>query len=44
MFGLGYAEILIVCAVLLLLFGHRLPEVMRSLGQGLNIFRKELSE
>lgn len=44
MFGLGYAEMLIIGAVLLLLFGHRLPEVMRSLGQGLNIFRRELRE
>ena len=37
-------EVMIIGAVLVLLFGHRLPEVMRSLGQGLNIFRKELSE
>jgi sec-independent protein translocase protein TatA len=33
-------EILIVGLVVLLLFGNRLPSVMRSMGQGLMEFKK----
>jgi sec-independent protein translocase protein TatA len=33
-------ELLIVMAILLLLFGHRLPSVMRSLGRGVVEFKK----
>lgn len=40
MFGLGTTELLIVGAVVLLLFGSRLPKVMRSLGQGIVEFKK----
>ena len=36
----GYAELLIIGVVVLLLFGHRLPSVMRSLGRGLVEFKK----
>ena len=40
-FGMpGLPEMLIVAAVLLLLFGNRLPSVMRSLGQGITEFKK----
>jgi sec-independent protein translocase protein TatA len=35
---------LIVAAVILLLFGHRLPSTMRSLGKGLTEFKKGLRE
>lgn len=35
---------LIVGLVVLLLFGNRLPSVMRSLGQGMNEFKKGLEE
>lgn len=41
MFGLpGGSELIIVAFVILLLFGNRLPGVMRSLGQGIVEFKK----
>lgn len=40
MFGLGHYELLIVAGIALLLFGHRLPGVMRSLGRGVVEFKK----
>jgi sec-independent protein translocase protein TatA len=44
-FGLpGPLEMLIVLAILLLLFGNRLPSVMRSLGQGITEFKKGIRE
>ena len=36
----GPVELLIVGVVVLLLFGNRLPSVMRSLGQGVVEFKK----
>ena len=40
-FGLpGPVEMLIVAMIVLLLFGNRLPSVMRSMGQGSVEFRK----
>ncbi len=39
-FGLGPMELIIVGVVVLLLFGSRLPSVMRSLGQGVTEFKK----
>lgn len=36
----GVPELLIVGLVVLLLFGNRLPSVMRSLGVGITEFRK----
>jgi sec-independent protein translocase protein TatA len=38
--AIGYPEMLIVGVVVLLLFGHRLPSVMRSLGRGVVEFKK----
>lgn len=40
MFGLGVWELVIVALVILLLFGSRLPSVMRSLGLGITEFKK----
>jgi sec-independent protein translocase protein TatA len=40
MFGLGTYDLLIVAAIVLLLFGNRLPGVMRSLGRGVVEFKK----
>ncbi len=39
-FGLGPVELLIVAGVVLLLFGTRLPKVMRSLGEGIVEFKR----
>jgi len=48
LFGLigmpGHLELLIIGAILVLLFGHRLPSIMGSLGASIKIFRKELTE
>jgi sec-independent protein translocase protein TatA len=44
MFGLGMQELMIVGVVAVLLFGKRLPEVMRSLGGSYREFRKGLQE
>ncbi len=38
--GLGTTELLVVSCVILLLFGSRLPKVMRSLGQGIVEFKR----
>ncbi|NIP84793.1 MAG: hypothetical protein GTO03_04245 [Planctomycetales bacterium] len=39
-FSPGLPELLIVGAILLLLFGNRLPSVMRSMGRGVIEFKK----
>ncbi len=45
MFGLpGGTEWLIIGLIALLLFGKRLPEVMRSLGRGISEFKRGMSE
>jgi len=43
--GLGWQEILVILVVVLLLFGaKRLPELARSLGQGIREFRKSVKD
>lgn len=44
MFGIGTTEMLIILAVLLLLFGHNLPTLMRSMGRSVNEFKQGLNE
>ena len=39
-FGVGPTELIIVGVIVLLLFGNRLPSVMRSLGRGVIEFKK----
>ena len=39
----GLPELLIVGVIVLLLFGNRLPSVMRSLGKGITEFKKGVS-
>jgi sec-independent protein translocase protein TatA len=44
-FGLGPQEIFVILLLLLLLFGaKRLPELARSMGQGVKEFRKSVKE
>ncbi len=41
MFGIGFPELLIILLVCLLLFGaNRLPEIGKSLGEGIREFKK----
>ena len=42
--GIGFIEMLIIGVVAVLLFGSRLPEVARSLGQTYQQFRRGLSD
>jgi len=45
MFGMGFGELLVVLVIVLLVFGPgRLPEMMGSLGKGLQEFKKGLRE
>ena len=40
--GLGPMELAILAVVVLLLFGNRLPSVMRSMGRGIVEFKKRV--
>jgi sec-independent protein translocase protein TatA len=45
MFGMGFGELLVVLVIVLVVFGAgRLPEVMGSLGKGVQAFKKGLHE
>ena len=44
MFTPGPLQMLIVLAIVLLLFGNRLPSLARSLGQSLIEFKKSVKE
>ncbi len=45
MFGIGLPELLIIFLVCLLLFGaNRLPEIGRSLGEGIREFKKSFKD
>ncbi len=43
--GISWEKLLVVIVIILLLFGaKRIPEVMRSLGQGIREFKKAVNE
>jgi len=45
MFGMGIGELVIILVIVLVMFGAgRLPEVMGSLGKGVQAFKKGLRE
>lgn len=44
MFNLGGTEMLVILVVLLLIFGSRLPSIMRSLGRSATEFKKGMNE
>lgn len=44
MFGLGTTELLVIAAIGFLLFGNRLPAMMRSLGQSITEFKKGIND
>jgi sec-independent protein translocase protein TatA len=43
MFGIGHWELIVILVVIFILFGHRLPSVMRSLGRGVVEFKQGMS-
>ena len=43
--GIGIAELLVIFVIILLLFGaKRLPEIARSLGEGIKEFKKSVKD
>ena len=43
MFGIGNTELIVIAVVALILFGHRLPSTMFSLGQGVRKLNEGLN-
>ncbi len=44
MFGIGPMEVLIIAGIALLVFGKKLPTIMRSIGEGVSELRKGIEE
>jgi sec-independent protein translocase protein TatA len=44
MFGIGTTELIICMVICLVLFGNRLPSVMRSMGKGIKEFKEGVTE
>lgn len=43
MFGIGTTELLVIGVVILVLFGSRIPQTMKSLGLGLRQFKEGIN-
>jgi sec-independent protein translocase protein TatA len=43
MFGIGTTELIVIGIVILVLFGSRIPQTMKSLGQGLRQFKEGMN-
>jgi sec-independent protein translocase protein TatA len=43
MLGIGPPELIVIGLIALLLFGNRVPDVMRNLGKGISEFKKGIS-
>lgn len=43
MFGIGTTELIVIAVIGLVLFGHRLPSTMYSLGQGFKQLKEGLN-
>ena len=44
MFEINNFQVLVIAVLAVLLFGNRLPEIMRSVGKGIAQFRRGLEE
>lgn len=45
MFGLGFSELLVILAIILIIFGvGKLPQIGEGLGKAINGFKKGISE
>lgn len=45
MFGIGISELLVILLICLLLFGaNRLPEIGKSLGEGIREFKRSMKD
>lgn len=44
MFGIGTTELVICMVICLILFGNRLPSVMRSMGKGIKEFKEGVTD
>jgi len=42
--NIGTTELIIILVILLLLFGSRLPTIMRSLGKSVNEFKRGMND
>jgi sec-independent protein translocase protein TatA len=43
MFGIGTTELIIIGIVIVVLFGGRIPQTMKSLGQGIRQFKEGMN-
>lgn len=44
MFGIGTSELIVICIIILILFGAKsIPEIAKSIAQGIKIFKNEFN-